>query len=397
MIPYRTEKIGFFRKIFRFYFPGLSLPGTIYLFLIAGLAMGCDFKLPSPPPKLFYKFNVLDVGQGPSYLVSKDLNLDGAIDIISANSKGNTITILYGRADGTFLSPVHINTYREPSALAVDDINRDGALDIILNSRGDHYFLVLLGKGNNRFFPVRRYPTGRVPLYVIVDDYNNDGNLDVAVSLTFAKLEIYLGVGDGSFKKGDTLQMRTRSFSGISGDFNNDGNQDIALAGSSSNSSSIMIYNGLGDGSFRAPYSIAEGLRPLTLIKTDMNSDQIDDLMIASASGDILYMLFGNGDGSFKKEISFSGGGGPISMTTGHFNEDKLLDVAVANSRSSSFSIVIRKPDGLFKYPTRDYVTGGTPIAITSGDYNDDGLTDIAVASNADNTVEIFLQRRVFK
>ena len=31
-----------------------------------------------------------------------------------------------------------------------------------------------------------------------------------------------------------------------------------------------------------------------------------------------------------------------------------------------------------------------------SGDYNDDGMTDIAVASNAKNTIEIYLQRRVF-
>jgi peptidoglycan/xylan/chitin deacetylase (PgdA/CDA1 family) len=75
-----------------------------------------------------------------------------------------------------------------------------------------------------------------------------------------------------------------------------------------------------------------------------------------------------------------------------------LKDVAVANSRSSSFSLIIRNPNGSFNYPTRDYVVeGGTPLAITSGDYNHSDMSDIAVASNAKNTIEIYLQRRVFK
>ena len=110
-----------------------------------------------------------------------------------------------------------------------------------------------------------------------------------------------------------------------------------------------------------------------------------------------MYILNSNADGSFKNPIIFSAGGGPFALTTGHFNPDNLKDVAVANSRSSNFSLVIRNPNGTFKFPTRNYVVeGGTPLAITSGDYNHSGMKDIAVASNAKNTVEIYLQRRIF-
>jgi len=42
-------------------------------------------------------------------------------------------------------------------------------------------------------------------------------------------------------------------------------------------------------------------------------------------------------------------------------------------------------------------VDGDTPLAITSGDYNHSGMSDIVVSSNAKNTIEINLQRRVFK
>jgi hypothetical protein len=129
-----------------------------------------------------------------------------------------------------------------------------------------------------------------------------------------------------------------------------------------------------------------------------MNDDDKTDLVFAAGQGDNMYLLTSNGGGSFKEPIIFSGGGGPFALTTGHFNPDKLKDVAVANSRSSSFSIIIRNPNGTFKYPTRDYVVdGGTPLAITSGDYNHSGMSDIVVSSNAKNTIEIYLQRRVFK
>jgi len=108
-------------------------------------------------------------------------------------------------------------------------------------------------------------------------------------------------------------------------------------------------------------------------------------------------MLFSRGDGTFEKEIKFSGGGGPSALTVGYFNSDNQLDVAVANSRSSNFSLVVRTDNESFHYPTRDYVVdGGTPLAITSGDYNNDSMVDIAVASNAKNTIEVYLQRKIF-
>jgi len=219
----------------------------------------------------------------------------------------------------------------------------------------------------------------------------------VAVTLTFDKMEIFLGSGNGAFKKGETYPTGSRPFSGVSADFNGDGNIDIALATSSSASSSIRLYMGKGNGSFFKPKTLAKGLAPLALIKKDMNDDGLHDLIFSSGKGDNMYMLFSRGDGTFRKEITFSGGGGPIALTAGHLNSDNQVDIAVANSRSSNFSLVMRTTNESFHYPTRDYVVdGGTPLAITSGDYNSDGMTDIAVASSAKNTIEVYLQRKIF-
>ncbi len=376
--------------------------GRSLFILIAGLAGGvflaaCDFKLPKPPPDLFYKFNVVEVGKGPANLLTLDLNLDGEADIVSANTKDNTLSVLFGKGDGTFRSPLSIRVLPEPSSLAAGDLNHDGRPDLIVNARGGDAFVTLTGKDGNAFYPPRQHSTGRVPLAVIPGDFNSDGFLDIAVTLTFDKMEIHLGRENGYFKVGETYLTGSRSFSGVSDDFNGDGHADIALAASSSQASSIRIFWGNGNGTFAKPTSIGKGLIPLALSKKDMNGDGVVDLICGAGQGDNMYLFISNGDGTFQKEIAFSGGGGPMSLVAEHFNDDDRMDVAVANSRSSSFSLIIRNPNGTFKYPTRDYVVdGGTPLAITSGDYNDDGMMDIAVASNFKNTVEIYLRRRIF-
>ena len=357
---------------------------------------GCD--LPSPPPDMLYKFDVIRVGKGPSYLLTHDLNLDGEPDLITVNSKNNSLSLLYGKGDGTFHTPRHIRVAEEPTMVTVGDVNRDNIPDLIVNSRGQEMFVVLPGNGDGSFRKPIPIKTGKVPLNVILADFNNDEKLDAAVTLTFDQMEIYIGTGDGYFNKGETYFSGSRSFSGVAEDFNSDDKIDIALATSGSNSSSIRVFLGNGNGTFQKPKVYAKKLVPLAVILEDMNEDGKFDLVFASGKGDNLYMLYSKGDGNFSEPISFSGGGGPFALTAGNFNPDKLKDIAVANSRSSSFSLVVRNANGSFHYPTRDYVVdGGTVLAITSGDYNHSGMKDIAVASNFKNTVEIYLQRRSFK
>ena len=123
-----------------------------WFWLIAYIfSAGCDlFKLPSPPPDLFYKYNVLPVGQGPAHLLTADLNLDGEADIVSVNAKNSTLSILYGKGDGTFQAPLNILVPSEPTFLAATDLNNDGIPDLVVNARGANAFVTILGKGPAR-------------------------------------------------------------------------------------------------------------------------------------------------------------------------------------------------------------------------------------------------------
>ncbi|MEE8127321.1 MAG: VCBS repeat-containing protein, partial [Nitrospinaceae bacterium] len=233
--------------------------------LVYGLFWGCDFKLPPKPPDVFSKVNSVRVGLGPAYVVAADLNLDGETDLVSANSKDHSLSILFGRGNGSFKSGPALPVPLEPSALVVIDVNKDGLPDIVANSRGANALVVLLSKGKNSFFKPRSTLTGQVPLSITMGDFNEDGFPDAAVTLTFSKMEIYLGKGDGTFNKGETYETGSRSFSGVTGDFNRDGHLDIALAVHSSNASSIRLYFGQGDGTFPTSAKIAQGLGCLAL------------------------------------------------------------------------------------------------------------------------------------
>ncbi len=358
------------------------------------LAAGCDFKMPNPPPDVLYKFDTIQVGWGPVFVTSADLNQDSLPDLIVANSKDHTLAVMTGNGEGHFHNKQTIPVPLEPTSIAVADLNHDDLPDVVFNSKGNDLFGVLMGMGKGKFLPLRKFQTGSVPLSIIIDDFNADSHPDVVVTLTFSKMEVHLGTGDGNFKMGDTYKTGSRSLSGVSGDFNNDGHKDLALAVHSSNASDIHVFAGHSDGTFQLVTRAAKNLRCLVLIKGDLNKDGIDDLIAASSQGDNMYWMPSRGDGTFEDGIPFSGGGGPISLASADFDADGQADIVVA---SSSFSLITRFPDGRFRFPVRDYVTGGTPLSLTTGDFNQDGLPDVAVVSNTEGTVEVFLGRGEFK
>ena len=370
-------------------------PLWLGLFVYTFYQNSCGYIPPEPPPDLFYRYTTLQAADGPSDILAHDLNLDNSVDLIIANMRGHVATLYYGEGDGSFSNRSDLKVLPEPSKVVSADLNRDGLPDIVLNSRGANALSILTGTSGGFFSPTKALKTGKVPLDIILEDFNHDGLLDAAVTLTFHKMEIHLGTGLGTFKQGETYLTGSRSNSGVSADFNEDGNPDIALAVTSPAASSIRIFAGLGDGTFREIKRLAKGQKPLALATNDMNEDGHMDLLTATGTHDNMIMSLGNGNGTFREPFDFSGGGGPLDLTINHFNGDGLLDVAVVNSRSSSFSIIYQKKNGSFRYPSRDYIVdGGSPIAITSADFNNDGMADIAVSSDANNTVEVFLQKR---
>ncbi len=90
------------------------------------------------------------MGANPHSVALADFNLDGNLDIVTANSGGNTVTVLLGNGTGGFTaaagSPFAVGT--NPQSVAVADFNGDGNPDIVTANNGSNDVTVLLGNFN---------------------------------------------------------------------------------------------------------------------------------------------------------------------------------------------------------------------------------------------------------
>ncbi|HMN96945.1 MAG TPA: FG-GAP-like repeat-containing protein [Phycisphaerales bacterium] len=76
-------------------------------------------------PPAFY-----GVGAGPIGMGAGDLDGDGTIDVVTANSLAGTISVLVGLPDGTFLPAVDLDAGGFPTAIAVGDFDNDASGDL---------------------------------------------------------------------------------------------------------------------------------------------------------------------------------------------------------------------------------------------------------------------------
>src|SRR5215467_10158091 len=76
----------------------------------------------------FATAKTFNVGTGPQSTAVGDFNGDGHPDMAVANFSSNNVSVLLGKADGTFLAAVNYATDHGPWAVEVGDFNGDGRL-----------------------------------------------------------------------------------------------------------------------------------------------------------------------------------------------------------------------------------------------------------------------------
>jgi Pro-kumamolisin, activation domain/FG-GAP-like repeat/Bacterial Ig-like domain (group 3) len=331
-------------------------------------------------------------GTQPIALAASDFNGDGILDLAVASQYANSLTILLGKGDGTFVAAQsNPPTGGSPDFVAVGDFNMDGKADLAIASADNNSLTILLGNGDGTFTASSSSPqTGGDPASIAVADFNQDGIPDLAVANAGSDtVTILLGNGDGSFTP-SALSPQTDSDPRfiVSADFNADGIPDLAVTNYWSNTVTVLLGN--GDGTFVPTASPATGSYPFGLAVGDFNGDGIPDLAVANAAGSTVTILLGNGDGTFTAaSASPEANDQPLYVAVGDFNGDGIPDLAAANEFSNNVTVLLGNGDGTFM-PGTTLSTGTDPYALVAGDFNGDGISDLAATNYFGNSATIF-------
>ncbi len=348
------------------------------------------------------------VGVTPSAVVVADFNADGKADLAVANAKDGTVTILLGNGDGTFTpasgSPITVGA--GPDALAVGDFNVNDIPDLVVANGKAGTVTVLIGKGDGTLKATAASPitVGTNPDAVAVGDFNGNGEPGIVVANGGSNNIMYLqGNGDGTFKGPVSTAVGSAPSALAIGDFIGNysastptlsGNLSVAVANAGSNNVTVLI--GGGNGTF-APASgspIAVGTAPSALAVADLNGDGMFDLAVANSGSNNVTVLLGNGSGGFTPASGspVSVGTSPSSVAIADFNADNKLDLAVANSGDSTLSVLLGAGTGSFTAIPTLPATGVGPVSLAVADFNGDGRLDLATADTTDNTAYVLLQ-----
>jgi hypothetical protein len=331
-------------------------------------------------------------GERPDQMVLADFNNDGLPDVatvnVGNNFTGHTISVLFGKKGGGF-QPQKVTTVKDiVSGMTSADLNGDGKTDLVVLNSAVNKVSILLGRGDGTFDSPLQFSVGSTPDSVTVGDFNGDGKPDIAVSNFHGPISILLGDGKGRFRKGNDVSIPDALFLDqiAAVDFNHDGKVDLAIITErkSDGNQLLKILLGKGDGTFQRDTDVTEAFFIFCFAVGDFNGDGIPDL--AAEEGGEIEMLLGDGHGRFTSAGKFVEGEGPsfsvvLAMAVGDFNGDGFLDLAAPDAFSDNLMIFLGKGDGTLTQVPAFFGAEGGVNALVVADFTGDHRPDIALAS----------------
>ncbi len=285
-----------------------------------------------------------------------DVDLDGMPDLVALNEVTEEISLFVGRADGSFAPPQLIGTADLPTAVAVADLTS----------------------------PFDSVTAGDI-----------DGNPDVVVADDIGGLQIFIGLGDGTFDPPDQLfdDLDTVEIAAVAtADFNGDGRDDLAL---------LEAFDGVyflcnEEGTLQScPTSVVfldEFSFDLADIGVgDFNGGGLDVAVVDIDTGE-MYPIFGNGDGTFSEIIEpvviGEIGVEPRALRIGRIDDDELDDIVVlsfdVDAAESTLSVFTGATLST-QFARADYPAGGQGNAFSLDDFDGDGIPDAVVVGQLED------------
>jgi len=320
---------------------------------------------------LFSVANVYPVQGFPQFVIVADYNKDGFLDVSVASD--TNLYVFFNNGDATlgtpdvYFSPPPSTPWEGISSLSNSDVNLDGFIDIITaNGWSGVSFTVFINNGSGTFFIDSHYfvPTYN-PEHIVSCDFDNDGDLDIIYSAQFSMVITIFENIDGSFFLYSSFPANGALNSIYCNDFNNDFFVDVLLGTgfySPPDDKIIMLFND-GFGNFTQSNTYSIQMNPNYAVGSDLNSDGYLDVACAHNNGSSfnVSVLLNDSTGLLNSPTYFGNDTySPFAIITADFNNDEAIDIAAANAGGGNISVFYNeKVTGINEqenFPISDFV-----------------------------------------
>ena len=334
----------------------------------------------------------------PYAIAAADVDDDGDVDLLSANSIGGNVTLFRNdgaagfAAGGTLAMP----TRYSPQSLVVGDLDGDGDLDLVAGAytspgavSGVGMLCVRFNNGSGVFAGTGNLALTQPVHSMGLGDVDGDGDLDLLASLggTAPAVEVRLNNGLGGFGAPVSLPMQSECLRLCLGDIDGDGDLDLVANMYNGGAASIRFNN--GSGGFSGTTGIVTNTYNYALALVDFDRDGDLDLALSSDNFRGIELYANNGQGSFLLFTRLATFGTPTSLTAADLNGDGAPDLlGTGNDKVESF---LNNGTGGFGVRMSSSYVYLNPRDLAAADLDNDGDLDVALASTAGNRLSVRL------
>jgi hypothetical protein len=217
-------------------------------------------------------------------------------------------------------------------SIALRDLDGDGILDLVVADSAGRQAAIFSGDGNGHFASAPRDGSPLRQRTGARGDFDGDGAVDEAIIDQLASATV---VQFGEARSAASGRL-------VLADFDQDGAADLALADGAADY--VTVVYGDERGRIAATAEIAVGGTVADLAAADLNGDDATDLVVTDRDSDVVSVFLGTGRRRFGEAIRVSAGTRPATIAVGDVNGDDQADIVAADA--SATSVVLLRGDG---------------------------------------------------